>query len=466
MVSIKPQISGPGRFSILVVDDDPSIVQVLEARLSAAGYRVFTAVNGKQALEIINEQAVDLVLSDVKMPGMDGRELLKTVTETWPGIPVILLTAYGNIADAVSSIHQGAADYIAKPFDGSELVSRINKLLTKAYPAEDVKLDSGHGLVYGKSPAMAALSRVMRRIAPSDVSVLIQGESGTGKELVAKVLHKWSNRSTGPFVVIDCGSTQPTLLESELFGHVKGAFTHAFQDKKGLIETAHKGTLFLDEIGNISAEMQTRLLRFLQDRSMRRVGDTRSIDVDCRIIAATNADLREMVGTGKFREDLYFRLKVIRLEIPPLRERAEDLPLLAEYFLEGLSKKTGIERPRISNFAMDMMLKYSWPGNVRELFNVLEAGALLCPGGVLRPEDLQLEKGLTQRSHEHKPLSLDESEKQAIIQALEKTGWVQKHAADILGISRRAIHYKIRKHNIVIGSRNPVSDQDMGDDPS
>ncbi|WP_051617386.1 sigma-54-dependent transcriptional regulator [Desulfonatronovibrio hydrogenovorans] len=446
--------SDPGRLSILVVDDDPSIVQVLEARLGSAGYKVLTAVNGSQALEIMSSQAVDLVLSDVKMPGMDGRELLETVTETWPGIPVVLLTAYGNVSDAVSSMHQGAADYISKPFDGGELVSRINRLLARAYPEEGAALDAGQGMVLGKSPCMAALSRMMRRIAPSDVSVLIQGESGTGKELVANMLHKWSHRSDGPFVVIDCGSTQPTLLESELFGHVKGAFTHAVQDKKGLIETAHSGTLFLDEIGNISPEMQTRLLRFLQERTMRRVGDTRSIEVECRVVAATNANLPDLVRAGKFREDLYFRLKVVKLEVPPLRDRLEDLPILADYFLDSLSKKSGLERPVISDQAMDRMLGYHWPGNVRELSNVLEAGVLLCPGRMLRAEDLQLEESLTGQSLNQDPMSLDESEKQAIIRALEKTGWVQKHAADILGISRRAIHYKIKKHNISIPAGN------------
>lgn len=444
--------STPDLYSILVVDDDPSILQLLEARLSLAGFKVWTAANGKQALEKMTEHPVDLVLSDVKMPGLSGKELLKEVTESWPGIPVVLLTAYGDIQDAVSSMHQGAADYITKPFDGQELVDRIQKLLAKAYPWTPENCDSGTGLIYGHSPAMNSLIRLVRRIAPSDISVLIQGESGTGKEMVAKLLHKWSNRQDGPLVVIDCGSTQQTLLESELFGHVKGAFTNAVQDKKGLIETANQGTLFLDEVGNISLEMQTRLLRFLQERTLRRVGSTSSSEVNCRILAATNADLSEMVASGTFREDLYYRLKAVKLKLPALRRRIEDLPVLVNHFLDNISSKNSLNRPYISETAMQVMSNYSWPGNVRELYNVLEAGVLLCSNGVIQPGDLQIDEGGSSRTENNAALSLAESEKQAVIKALEENGWVRKKAAEALGISRRAIHYKIRKHNIKISS--------------
>ncbi len=439
------------RYSILVVDDDPNILQLLEARLCLTGFTVWTATDGRQALEKMAEHDVDLVLSDVKMPGLSGKELLKEVTESWPGIPVVLLTAYGDVQDAVSSMHQGAADYMTKPFDGRDLVERIQNLLAKAYPWTPEGCDSSAGLVYGHSPAMNSLIRFIRRIAPSDISVLIQGESGTGKEMVANLLHNWSNRQDGPFVVIDCGSTQPSLLESELFGHVKGAFTHAVHDKKGLIETADQGTLFLDEVGNISAEMQTRLLRFLQERTVRRVGSLGSTQVNCRVLAATNADLSQMVASGSFREDLYYRLKAVKLKVPALCRRIEDLPLLVNHFLDDISRRNCMNKPHLSESAMQVMRSYSWPGNVRELYNVLEAGVLLCSNGVIQPGDLQIDREVN-RAENNSALSLAENERQAVIRALEETGWVRKKAAQALGISRRAIHYKIRKHNIQVSS--------------
>ena len=440
------------RYSILIVDDDASILQLLEARLSKAGFQVWTATHGKQALQKLTEHSVDLVLSDVKMPGLSGKELLQEVTEKWPGIPVVLLTAYGDVQDAVSSMHQGAADYITKPFDGPELVERIKKLLAQAYPWAPAHTASGNGLIYGHSPAMIKLIRLIRRIAPSDISVVIEGESGTGKELVANLLHTWSSRQAGPFVVIDCGSTQPTLLESELFGHVKGAFTHAVLDKKGLIETADQGTLFLDEVGNIPSDMQTRLLRFLQERKVRKVGSTATADVNCRVLAATNADLSQMVGSGTFREDLYYRLKAVKLQVPALRQRMEDLPLLVDHFLQDISRKNNLHRLRISEAAMQVMHAYSWPGNVRELYNMLEAGALLCANGTIHPGDLQIDASMHMAAEHSPALSLAENEKQAVVKALEQTGGVRKKAAEILGISRRAIHYKIHKYKIQLGS--------------
>lgn len=455
MTRQKDTIINEDKFSILVVDDDQSILQVLEARLQAAGLKVTAMCNGMQALREMEKMPFDMVLTDVRMPGMDGNALLQELKQSWPGVPVMLLTAYGNIPEAVQAIQQGAADYVTKPFDGHELVEGIKALLARTYPMGQGGLVEECGIVCGKSPAMSALLRMMRRVAVSDVSVLIEGESGTGKELVAHALHKWSSRSQGPFVVIDCGSTQSTLLESELFGHVKGAFTHALQNKKGLIETAHKGTLFFDEIGNISPEMQTRLLRFLQERTLRRVGDTCTIDVDCRVVAATNADLGRMVRSGEFREDLYYRLKVIRLEVPPLRRRMEDLPLLVEYFLARLLERNDTGSLEISFSAMDRMLEHSWPGNVRELFNVLEGAALLSADGWIRPENLQLDPPVDSTCPEDL-CSLQENEKMAMLRALEKADWVQKRAADILGISRRAMHYKVRKHNIVMPARSPV----------
>ncbi|OGR37412.1 MAG: sigma-54-dependent Fis family transcriptional regulator [Desulfovibrionales bacterium GWA2_65_9] len=490
-----PQQPGqPGQgATILVVDDDKNILQVLEARLSFAQYKTLTARSAEEAVEILAHHQVDLVVSDVKMPGMGGVGLLREVLAQWPQVPVILLTAYGSIPDAVSTIRSGAADYLTKPFDGHQLLAKIADLLGRKDPAPAPKPGKGKSqglsdqLWGGKSPVMRDFYALMERIAPTDVAVLILGESGTGKELIARILHDHGPRAKGPFVIVDCGSTQPTLLESELFGHVKGSFTHAVRDKKGLMEEADGGTLVLDEIGNISPEMQTRLLRFLQERTIRRVGDTRAIPVNCRVIAATNADLPALVKKGEFREDLYFRLKVVTLKVPPLRERKEDIPLLTERFLEAFS--TAQNRPKVtaSPETLRVLMAHSWPGNVRELKHALESGVVFCRGQVLEPQDIQLEQAET--LHEAAPapapssgpapaslsgpssapnqaeaaptasadsLSLEDNEHQAIIRALERTAWVKKTAADLLGISRRAIHYKIKKYNIHI----PGKDQD------
>ncbi len=468
--------------TILIVDDDKNIRQVLEARLSFAHYKTLSASSAEEAVELLAQHPVDLVVSDVKMPGMGGVGLLHEILVQWPHIPVILLTAYGSIPDAVSTIRSGAADYLTKPFDGHQLLQKIAALLGRVQeqaekpqprtPAKGGK--SVSDVIWGgKSPVMRDFYALLERVAPTDVAVLVVGESGTGKEMVARMLHDLSPRAKGPFVIVDCGSTQPTLLESELFGHVKGSFTHAVRDKKGLMEEADGGTLFLDEIGNISPEMQTRLLRFLQERTIRRVGDTRAIPVNCRVVAATNADLASLVKKGEFREDLYFRLKVVTLKVPPLRERKEDIPLLTDRFLEAFS--TAQHRPRItaSPETISLLMAHSWPGNVRELKHALEGGVVFCPGQTLEPRDVQLDRpqdlhddplpqaaaaqaGRPAGSGGSGGLSLEENEHQAILRALERTAWVKKTAADLLGISRRAIHYKIRKYNIQI----PGKDQD------
>jgi DNA-binding NtrC family response regulator len=462
--------------TILVVDDDKNILQVLEARLSFAHYRPLAAKSAEEAVETLAKHPVDLIVSDVKMPGMGGVGLLHEVLVQWPHIPVILLTAYGSIPDAVSSIRSGAADYLTKPFDGHQLLQKIAALLGREQeqaaqrPAARKGKSVADVIWGGKSPVMRDFYAMLERVAPTDVAVLITGESGTGKEMVARMLHDLSPRAKGPFVIVDCGSTQPTLLESELFGHVKGAFTHAVRDKKGLMEEADGGTLFLDEIGNISPEMQTRLLRFLQERTVRRVGDTHAIPVNCRVIAATNADLPALVKKGEFREDLYFRLKVVTLKVPPLRERKEDIPLLTERFLETFSAEQ--HRPAVSASAetLKLLMAHSWPGNVRELKHALEGGVVFCSGTLLEPRNIQLENAQALHPDAATPtpeaaaaepagsdsLSLEENEHQAIIRALERSAWVKKTAADLLGISRRAIHYKIKKYNIQV----PGKDQD------
>ncbi|MFH1913635.1 MAG: sigma-54 dependent transcriptional regulator, partial [Pseudomonadota bacterium] len=347
-----------------------------------------------------------------------------------------------------------------KPFDGKELVRRIRAILdaapTGGSPGRDTRPAphdtprASADIWGGEAPAMASFLTLLERVARSTAGVLLLGESGTGKELAARYLHRASPRADGPLVVVDCGSTQPSLLESELFGHVKGSFTHAVRDKRGLIEEADGGTLFLDEIGNISPEMQTRLLRFLQEGTIRRVGDTRERTVSCRVVAATNADLAARVRDGRFREDLYYRLKVITLTIPPLRQRVEDIPLLAKRLVETLCREQGRPAVRLSDQAMDRLTAHPWPGNVRELKHALEAALVFCPEGEIGPDDIQVEPPANEAAL-NAPLSLEESEKRAVIDALTRHGGVKKDAADALGISRRAIHYKIRKHGIGSG---------------
>jgi DNA-binding NtrC family response regulator len=446
------------RKTILAVDDDPHILEVLEVRLVSAGYDVVTAGDGVEALQVLGSRPVRLVISDIRMPGMDGMRLLEEMERRGLRLPIIFLTAHGSISGAVEAIKHGAVDYLTKPFDGQELLTRVAEVFAKAAgappPAAPDIAESG---LVGKSPAMRDLAAMIDRVAARDVNVLILGESGTGKELVANLIHRRSPRKNGPLVTVDCGSTPAGLLESELFGHVKGAFTHAVKDKKGLIEQANQGTLFLDEIGNITTEMQVRLLRFLENHKIRRIGDVREIQVDCRVLAATNADIFEQVAEGVFREDLLYRLKVVTINVPPLRERREDIPVLAEHFIRQFCAGQGIPPVVVPPETMAYLMAYPWPGNVRQLRNALEAGVVLGAEGVLAQEDLQLPlagKGPDRSATgEDDSLSLDASEKAAIVRALEQSNWVQKAAAPLLGVSRRALNYKIQKYGIELPKR-------------
>ncbi len=441
---------------ILIVDDDPNILEVLEARLSTAGFKVLKAANAQAALRHLQTAQVELVVSDVKMPNMSGIELLHEILKINPSLPVIFLTAFGSIPEAVDAVKAGAVDYLAKPFDGRLLIEKINRQLQNnaasphgkptATPAQD-------DFFWGESPAMQELLEMVKKVAASNVNTLILGESGVGKEGIAKAIHTLSARKTAPYVIVDCGSTPPGILESELFGHTKGAFTNAIQDKKGLIEVADKGSLFLDEIGNISAEMQNRLLRFLENKKIRRVGSLEEKKVDCRVIAATNADLSQDIKAGKFRQDLYYRLRVVTLEIPPLRQRKQDIPALAKLFIEKYVSEYNLPPIEIPPQTMDWLKKYHWPGNVRELKNSLEAGVVLCRNSHILPSDLQLQHGPTAAtnnsdSQNSEQFTLENNEKEAILRALKKTHGIQKDAAELLKISRRSIHYKIKKYNI------------------
>ncbi|WP_020585551.1 sigma-54-dependent transcriptional regulator [Desulfobacter curvatus] len=441
---------------ILIVDDDPNILEVLDARLSASNFKVLKAKDAAGAEQILKAQkGVDLLVSDIKMPGKSGMELFTHIRKSLPDLPVIFLTAHGTIPDAVDAIKLGAADYISKPFDGKDLIQKINAVIA----LRGTNGDTGtiplveSGFYWGKSAAMKRLYTTVKKVAATQVNVLILGESGVGKERIAGCIHKNSPRKEQPYTVVDCGSTPAGILESELFGHLKGAFTHAVKDKVGLIQAADSGTLFLDEIGNISHDMQCRLLRFLEDKKIRQVGAIKETTVDCRVVAATNADLAQAIEEGSFRQDLYYRLKGITLTIPPLRERKEDIYPLADLFAGNYGRAHGTDRMRISDAAVKVLGEHPWPGNVRELKNTIEAGAVLCQNQIIEPWDLQIENirenaVLTSDLPDSQAFSIEQSEKDTIIRALKKSRGVQKEAADLLGISKRAMHYKVKKYEI------------------
>jgi len=440
--------------TILIIDADATRRGRLGDLLTSDGHAVLQASGGEEALLKLEGGQVDLVVAEEDTPGMSGRELLWECVRRWQGLPFIILTDDGTVPKAVAIIKDGAADYLARPFDVQEFLRGIARLMSLS-PGR-VWARSGNVLTEelwgGKSPSMQRLYKLIERVAPTEATILLLGESGTGKEKIAGLLHRLSQRARGPLVIVDCGSTPSTLLESELFGHAKGSFTNAYKDKKGLVAEAHGGTLFLDEIGNISSEMQLRLLRFLQERKIRRVGDLAETAVNCRVIAATNADLADLVRSGEFREDLYYRLKVITIQVPPLRERRADIPILAERFLDLFAEDGPVSR--LDAEVAEAMLDYPWPGNVRELRNMLEAAVILSSDGIIRMEDMQFEDTGEDSPLPGNLLSLAGSEKQVILNALERSSWVVKDAADLLGVSRRTMHYKIKKFGIDTARRS------------
>ncbi len=453
--------------TILVVDDEKNYLVVLEALLRSEGYEVITADNAKDALEIVLESDVDLVLTDMKMPGISGMELLETIKRRKPDIPVIMMTAYGTIEMAVEAMKKNAYDYITKPFKNEELKRTIKKaienytlLKENRRLSRELRERYRFANIIGKSKPMLEIFSTIEKIASSRASVLITGESGTGKELIAKAIHYSGSRRDGPFISINCGALTETLLESELFGHEKGAFTGAIAMKKGRFELADKGTLFLDEIGDMPASLQVKLLRVLQEMEFERVGGTRTIKVDVRIISASNKTMKEEVEKGRFREDLFYRLNVIHIHIPPLRERVEDIKLLVNYFLDKYSKEEGKEGIKISADAWKALYSYHWPGNVRELENVIERAVVLNSDGIIDLDDLPLE--ISKRDQEldidrfipiGAPLqkTLEEIEKALITRALRYNNNVQAHAARMLGITKSLMQHKIKKYNIKVG---------------
>lgn len=450
--------------TILVIDDEKGLLEVMSVVFRKEGYEVKTATSGAEGLDIINHKSIDLVITDIRMPHMSGMEVLRYVKENYPEIPVIVITAYGSISQAVEALKAGALDYIVKPFDVEELkilVSRAlerkrleqENLLLKRDLKEKYKFEN----MIGKSRLMQEIYLLIEKVASTDSTVLITGESGTGKEMAARAIHNLSRRKDKPFVTINCAALPENLLESELFGHVKGAFTGAISDKKGMFEVAHKGTLFLDEIAEMPPWTQVKLLRALQEKKIRRVGGTEEIPVDVRVIAATNQDLKRRIEEGKFREDLYYRLNVISFEMPPLRNRVEDIPLLTQHFLQKYCQRMGKKMKRLAPEVIQVFEQYPWPGNIRELENVIErivaiedretiTNACLPPEmlGIIKSEEKMVELGAGFNLNQY----LDEIAKKYIIRALEKSGGRMKKAAPLLGVSYRTLRYLINKYDL------------------
>ncbi len=443
---------------ILVVDDETTIRTGIAQVLGRREMEVATAADSRAALELLAERPVGIVLLDVKLPDMDGVELLKIIRREYPETEVIMITGYPAIQGAVECIKRGAMDYLVKPFRVDELetlVAKAQDLLIQKHAllSPDESRRQGIDFIVGQSPAMQKVFAKIRRAAPSDSTVLLTGESGTGKELAARAIHNLSPRRDKEFVPVDCSALVETLLESELFGHVKGSFTGAHQTKHGLFELANHGTFFFDEITNLSLNIQAKLLRVIQEREFMKVGSQKRIKLDIRIIASSNRDLQEAIKAGDFREDLFYRLSVIPIDLPPLRERAGDIPLLVEHFLQKYRERGNREITGISSQAMKMLGAYSWPGNVRELEHTIERIVILEDGDIIRPEHLP--SFISQRQGEFQVFSdgeytLEELEKRYIQMILRRTKGRRQDAARILGINRKTLGHKIEKYNLKV----------------
>ncbi len=441
---------------ILIVDDDRTFRLSTAELLREEGYEVVGANDGQEATDHLKSQPFDLMLLDVRMPGVDGLHLLELLRSWGEGIPILMISGFGTVDTAVSALHQGADDFLTKPIEPEVLASRVAELLARRPSARELEDRAVRGIV-GRAPAMVDVFDAIRKVAPTDTTVLIMGETGTGKELVARAIHDLSSRSGGPFVPVNCSSVAEGLLESELFGHVRGSFTGAVRDKPGLFEAADGGTIFLDEIGDTSLSLQQRLLRALQEREVTRVGAVKPVGVDVRVIAATNRDLRDEISAQRFREDLFYRLNVFKIELPPLRRRRGDIPLLVEAAMERLRKeRSGCERLSCSPFAMRMLRAYDWPGNVRELFAVVEAAAIRAGGRRIEAQHLAEEvrsavSGKEEAGvHEgrYRADATGDDERAAIIAALEKADGVRTRAAELLGMGRTTLWRKMRQYGL------------------
>ncbi len=446
---------------ILVVDDELSMRQFLEILLKKEGHEVVCMEEGGQALARFREESFDLVISDIRMPKMDGLELLKKIKEHRPQAAIIMITAYASPEDAIAAMKSGAYDYLTKPFKLKEIKNVIRNALAKAGERPEQATPAGmFQNIVGHSAKMLQVYNLVKQVAGTKTNVLISGESGTGKELVARAIHQLSPRTGQSFVTINCSAIPENLMESELFGHVKGAFTGAVANKKGLFEIAHGGTVFLDEIGDLSPLIQVKLLRVIQEREFMRVGETQTISVDVRLISATNKDLEKAVMDGSFREDLFYRLNVVHVHLPPLRERREDIPLLAQYFLEKYSNELKKNVRSISSYALDSLMKYNFPGNVRELENIIERSVALESSNIILPDSLVLAEYKKEGPPRAFPsirlnsggLDLEKElgrlEKELIQQALQMSNGVIKRAAELLHLSFRSMRWKIQKYGL------------------
>lgn len=446
--------------TILAIDDDDSLRRVVEYNLAEEGYRVITAADGPSGLEAYQREAVDVVLTDIRMPGIEGIELLARLKAMQPELPVIMLTAFGTIDSAVEAMRLGAFDYLTKPFSRDQLRASVRKALEVAeLRSENRQLRevvserfSFANMIAG-SRAMRAVSETASRVAQTDTTVLLVGESGTGKELLARAIHFNSGRARGAFVTVNCAAIPEQLLESELFGHRRGSFTGAVADKRGKFEMANGGTVFLDEIGELAPLLQVKLLRVLQEREIDKVGESRPIRVDVRVLAATNRDLEKMIAGGTFREDLYYRLAVVSIRMPPLRERVDDIPLLVDAFLEKHGQRLGHARPAIQKDVYSAFNLYSWPGNIRELENVVERALVLDKDGVIGLDDLPdrlrtpaQRIGNVRMELPDEGISLEKVERELILTALEKHDWNQTRAAAYLDVTRSTLLYRMQKY--------------------
>ncbi len=447
---------------ILIVEDESKMRRILELMLSPDGYTIDLAEDGIKALSFLEKRSYDLIITDLKMPNLDGMELIKTINKIPLNILVIVITAYGSVESAVEAMKQGAFDYITKPFEKEIIRIVVSKAIAhsimrreNSYLREEIGKRYALNELVGNSPKMRDVYELVSQVAGTASTVLITGESGTGKELLARAIHYGSPRAAGPFVAVNCASIPDTLLESELFGYEKGAFTGADKAKPGKLELAHRGSLFLDEIADMSPNIQAKLLRVLQERAFEKLGSTKTIEVDIRLIAATNKNLQELVEKQRFRQDLYYRLNVFPIEAPPLRDRAADIPLFALHFIAKFSKKMGKAIQGISSEAMAILQSYSWPGNVREMQNVLERAVILCKDTEITPMEINLgrveDSSLLQRVKAMIPaggISLDEIKKNFIIAALDMTNNNQIKAANLLCITRNVLRYQMEKYNI------------------
>jgi len=452
--------------TILVVDDEKNYLLVMDALLAEAGYEVLTAESAAAALDVIRKTDLDLVITDMKMPRMSGIELLTESKRLYPELPVILMTAFGTVEKAVEAMKKGAFDYITKPFKNEEILLTVAKalelrrlLLENRELRGELRERYHFENIVGHSKAMQDIFALVEKVAATRATVLISGESGTGKELIARAIHYRSPRSAGPFISVNCGALTETLLESELFGHEKGAFTHAVAMRKGRFELAEGGTLFLDEVAEMSPGLQVKLLRVLQEMEFERVGGGRTIRVDVRLVAASNKELADEVGAGRFREDLFYRLNVVHLRMPPLRERAGDIPLLAAHFIQKYGQEEVRGVIRLDPEALGILTRYPWPGNVRELENVMERAVILCADNLITPADLPPNVAAAAPDAGIDidrlvpltiplPEALEQIEEMMIRRALANADNVQVRAAEMLGITKSLLQYKLKKYHL------------------